>query len=153
MKSEKAAEQKPRVTLIGSEIAKVGLEFIYEGLLPECEGCSVKKACHNLKPGRKYRIVGVRKTSHACSVHYNDACAIEVVEAPVRALVSADMAIRDTRIAFDSSCSRQDCENFPLCNPDGVIQGEKYVVAEVVGSAPGACDRGRRLQLVDLRGA
>ncbi|HOS81447.1 MAG TPA: UPF0179 family protein [Methanolinea sp.] len=153
MKSEKAAEQKPRVTLIGSTIARVGLEFIYEGPLPECDGCSVKKACHNLQKGRKYRIVGVRKTRHACSVHHQDACAIEVVEAPVRALISADMAIRNTRIVFETSCTRQNCENFSLCNPEGVIPGEKYVVAEVIGSAPGACERGWKLQLVELRAA
>ncbi|MCQ8894474.1 MAG: UPF0179 family protein [Methanolinea sp.] len=153
MKSEKVAEAKPKVTLIGSEIARVGLEFIYEGPNPECEGCSVKKACHNLKPGRRYRIIGVRKTHHSCTVHLTDACAIEVVESPFRALISADMAIRNSRITFDSPCSRTSCDNFPLCNPDGAILGEKYVVAEIIGSAPGPCEKGRVLQLVELRPA
>ncbi len=152
MKSEKTAEPKPRVTLIGCEIARVDLEFIYEGPLPECEGCSVRKACHNLHPGRKYRIVGVRKTRHPCSVHHNEACAVEVVESPVRALIGADMAIRNTRIVFDGSCTRKGCENFCLCNPDGAIPGERYVVADIIGNAPAPCEKGRILQLVDLRG-
>ncbi|MDI9633662.1 MAG: UPF0179 family protein [Methanolinea sp.] len=151
MKSEKAPEQKAKVTLIGSEIARVGLEFVYEGSLPECGECAVRKACHNLRKGRKYRIVGVRQTRHPCTVHHGGACAVEVVEAPVRALISADMAIRNSRIVFSPPCSREACENYALCNPDGALPGEKYVVAEVAGTAPVACEKGWTLKLVELR--
>lgn len=32
-------EAKPKVTLIGKELAKNGLEFIYEGSIAECSAC------------------------------------------------------------------------------------------------------------------
>jgi hypothetical protein len=59
------ADAKPKVTLIGKELAKNGLEFIYEGMIDECTPCRLNKACNNLLKGRRYRIVGVRPTGHA----------------------------------------------------------------------------------------
>ena len=147
------SEIKPKVTLIGTTLARVDLEFIYEGESAECEGCTVMKACHNLKPGRRYRIVGVRKTRHACPLHLDGATAVEVVESSVPALISADMAIRNTRISFEPSCTRESCEHFPLCYPDGLVPGEKYVVVQVLGNAPPGCAKGRNLQRVELRSA
>ncbi len=145
------AETKPKVTLIGSEIAKAGLEFIYEGPIPECGACSVRKACNNLKAGRRYKVVGVRKSSpHECPVHLTGASAVEVVEAPIPALVHADMAIKNTRIAFSCTCGQAGCEAFLLCHPDGAVEGEKYTVTAVKGNAPTACEKGKALKLVEL---
>lgn len=146
------AEAKPKVTLIGSCMAIADLEFIYEGEAEGCESCQVRKACHNLKPGRRYRIVAVRKTHHPCTMHLGGATAVEVIESPVAALVSADMAIKNTRIVFERPCTRRDCEHYSLCNPDGVIPGEKYVVTDVLGSAPPGCEKGRALTRVELKG-
>ncbi len=146
------ADPKPKVTLIGTDIARVGLEFIYEGEVAECRDCQVKKACHNLKPGRKYCIVAVRKTQHPCTVHLNGVTAVEVRESPIPALISADMAIKNTRISFERSCTREECEYYALCNPEGIIPGEKYIVADVLGSARELCGKGRNLQRVELRG-
>jgi len=143
-------ETKPKVTLIGRELAKNGLEFIYEGTLGECGSCKLSKACNNLKKGRRYRIVGVRKTEHNCPVHLNGALSVEVIESPIPVLISADMAIRNTKIQFEFSCSRENCPNFDLCRPEGLIEGEKYIVMDVVGNAPDICEKGRSLQLVEL---
>ncbi|MGV8130354.1 MAG: UPF0179 family protein [Methanolinea sp.] len=146
------AETKPKVTLIGSGMAIADLEFIYEGEAEGCEACQVRKACHNLKQGRKYRIVAVRKTHHPCTVHLGGATAVEVIESPVAALVSADMAIRNTRIVFERPCTRRECEHYSLCNPDGLIPGEKYVVMSVLKNAPPGCEKGRTLKQVELKG-
>ncbi|HRX33014.1 MAG: UPF0179 family protein [Methanoregulaceae archaeon] len=144
------AELKSKVTLIGTELAQTGLEFVYEGMIPDCESCPVKKACNNLKVGKKYRVVGIRPTRHACSVHLNGAQTVEVVESPIPALISADMAIRNTKILFEFACSRENCTNYDLCHPEGIIEGEKYVVMDVIGNAPDICEKGRNLQLVEL---
>ncbi|MEG3055343.1 MAG: UPF0179 family protein [Methanoculleus sp.] len=40
---------------------------------------------------------------------------------------------------------------YRLCYPDGIIEGEKYVVGEILGNAPEPCERGRPLKLVELR--
>ncbi|MDD1719349.1 MAG: UPF0179 family protein [Methanoregulaceae archaeon] len=144
------AEAKTKITLIGTELAKQGLEFIYEGALAECSRCTLKKACNNLKNGKKYRVVEVRPTQHPCQVHRNGTYVVEVIEAPISALVNTEMAIKNTKIQYEFSCSRSECSNFPLCHPDGIIDREKYVVTNVVGGVADPCERGRKLQLVDL---
>jgi hypothetical protein len=143
------AEAKPKVTLIGTGLAKPGLEFVYEGSLDECKPCSLKKACNNLKEGKRYRIVSIRPTKHDCLIHRNGTFAVEVVESPVAALINAEMAIKNSRIRYEYTCTNEDCKSYDLCHPDGIIEGEKYVVVDVIGNAPDPCEKGRILQLVN----
>jgi uncharacterized protein (UPF0179 family) len=141
------------VTLVGTVLAKPGIEFIYEGEANECDTCKVKKACNNLQKGRKYRILTVRTTHHECPVHLNGATAVEVAEASITALINADMAITNSKIKLELTCNKSDCRSFPLCRPDGANEGEKYVVSDVLGNAPDICEKGRALKLVDIRPA
>ncbi len=147
------AEGKTKVTLVGTVLAKKGIEFIYEGEVAGCDTCKVKKACNNLQTGRKYRIVSVRTTHHECMVHLNGATAVEVVEAPITVLINADMAIVNSKIKPDLSCSKSNCRSFSLCRPEGVVEGEKYIVAEVLGNASDICEKGRVLKLVEIKPA
>jgi len=146
-------ETKTKVTLMGTVLAKPNVEFIYVGEVAACDTCKVKKACHNLQKGRKYRIVTVRTTHHDCAVHLNGATAVEVMEAPITALINADMAIINSKIKPELSCNKSDCRSFPLCRPDGVTDGEKYIVVDVLGNASDICDKGRALKLVELKPA
>jgi uncharacterized protein (UPF0179 family) len=147
------AKEKTKVTLIGATLAREGLEFVYEGsTCAECESCKVRKVCHNLQPGKRYRVVAIRSnTRHDCPVHHEAVVAVDVTEAPVVALISADMAIANSRISYEFSCTRTGCRSYRLCRPDGIIEGAKYVVGEILGSAPDVCERGRSLKLVELR--
>jgi uncharacterized protein (UPF0179 family) len=145
------SEIKTKVTLVGTVLAKQGVEFIYEGETADCNSCKVKKACNNLQVGRKYRIVSVRSTHHECMVHLDGATAVEVMEAPVTALINADMAIVNSKIKVDLSCNKSDCRSYPLCRPDGVVDGEKYIVTDVLGNASDICPKGRALKLVDIK--
>jgi uncharacterized protein (UPF0179 family) len=147
------AEAKTKVTLVGTVLAKQGTEFIYEGEAAECDACKVKKACNNLLIGRKYRIVSVRSTHHECMIHLNGATAVEVMEAPITALINADMAIVNSKIKIDLSCNKSDCRSYLLCRPDGVIDGEKYIVTNVLGNNSDICTKGRALKLVDIKPA
>lgn len=143
---------KSKITLIGVQLAKPGMEFIFEGELAECEVCKVRKACNNLQQGRKYRITAVRSGSrHECPIHLGGTCAVDVIEAPLIALVGADMAIVNSTIMYTSSCTKTTCRSYELCYPDGIVEGERYVVGEVLGNAPDVCERGRTLKLVELR--
>ncbi|TAJ44882.1 UPF0179 family protein [Methanofollis fontis] len=146
------ADAKPRVTLIGRCLAEKGLEFVYEGEVAACRNCKLLKVCHNLQPGRKYKVVGIRKnTEQECAVHRDGICAIEVIEASVVTLIPADRAILNSRIHYESPCTRTDCRSYALCHPDGIIDGDKYSVAKILGNAPDICEKGRNLKLVELR--
>jgi uncharacterized protein len=147
------AEAKTKVTLVGTVLAKQGVEFIYEGEVADCESCKVKKACNNLQKGRKYRIVSVRTTHHECPVHLNGATAVEVMEAPITLLISPEMAIINSKIKPELSCNKGDCRSFSLCRPEGVVDGEKYIVVDVLGNAPDICEKGRVLKLVEIKPA
>lgn len=147
------ADGKTKVTLVGTVLARQGIEFIYEGELPACDSCKVKKACNNLQKGRKYRIVTVRSTHHECAVHLNGATAVEVTDAPITMLITSEMAIINSRIKPEISCNKSDCRSFSLCRPEGVVNGEKYTVTDVIGNAPDICEKGRALKLVEIRPA
>jgi len=148
-----AESTKTKVTLVGTVMAKQGIEFIYEGEVAGCDTCKVKKACNNLQTGRKYRVVSVRTTHHECMVHLNGATAVEVMEAPITALINAEMAIINSKIKLELSCKKSDCRSFSLCHPDGIVEGEKYIVHDVLGNAPDICEKGRVLKLVTIKPA
>ena len=145
------AETKTKVTLVGTVLAKPGVEFIYEGESTECGTCKVKKACNNLTKGHRYRIVTVRSTHHECTIHLNGATAVEVIDAPATMLINADMAMMNSRVKIEFSCNKTECRSFSLCHPDGVVEGEKYIIADVVGNAPDICDKGRALKMVEIK--
>jgi uncharacterized protein (UPF0179 family) len=85
-------------------------------------------------------------------VHLNGATAVEVMEAPVTALISAEMAMVNSKIKFETSCNKADCRSYDLCHPDGIVEGEKYVVVDMLGNPSDICDKGRALKLVELKG-
>lgn len=146
------AETKPKVTLIGRCLAETGLEFVYEGQVADCQTCKLLKVCHNLQPGKKYQVVGIRKnTDQDCPIHRDGICAVEVIEAPVVTLIPADRAIVNSTVRYEQACTKTDCRSYPLCHPDGILEGEKYLVAKVLGNAPDVCEKGRNLKLVELR--
>ncbi|MDD1685420.1 UPF0179 family protein [Methanoregula sp.] len=146
-------DTKTKVTLVGTVLAKPGTEFIYEGEVPGCGTCKVKKACNNLQKGRKYRIVTVRSTHHECEVHFNGATAVEVTEAPITLLISPEMAIINSKIKPELSCNKHNCRSYDLCRPDGVVEGEKYIVVDVLGNASDICEKGKSLKLVEIKPA
>ncbi|MFA5331398.1 MAG: UPF0179 family protein [Methanoregula sp.] len=147
------AEGKTKVTLVGTVLAKPGTEFIYEGEPAECGTCKVKKVCNNLKAGHRYRVVTVRSTHHECPIHFNGATAVEVMDAPVTMLINADMAMITSKVKIEFACNKADCRSYPLCHPDGIVEGEKYIISDVLGNAPAICAKGRALKLVEIRPA
>jgi uncharacterized protein (UPF0179 family) len=84
-------------------------------------------------------------------VHFNGATAVEVMDAPATMLINADMAMTNSKVKIEFSCNKADCKSYALCHPDGVVEGEKYIIAEVMGNAPDICDKGRALKLVEIK--
>ena len=58
------------ITLIGKNIAKEGLSFVFYGPLEECSNCRFKSSCvDSLEIGRKYAITEVRDVEQKCPIH------------------------------------------------------------------------------------
>jgi uncharacterized protein (UPF0179 family) len=148
------SDTKTKVTLIGMHLARPDLEFVYEGELPECKDCKLKKVCNNLQPKKRYRIITVRTTTrHECSVHAGEAVAVEVIESPILTLIPAEKAIVNSKILFEPVCRQESCKGHDLCCPEGAVPGEYYTVGEVLGNPPVECEQKRALKLVELRPA
>lgn len=142
------------VTIVGSVIAKEGMEFVYGGSSPDCENCKVAKVCHNgkLKENRRYRVTAVRKTKHKCPVHEGGAVAVEVKEADITAVIPTTQATRRTRITYQPVCDDIFCKGYDLCHPEGMRDGKKYVVLEVLGPYTEMCPKCiKNLKLAKLR--
>ena len=70
-----------KTTLIGTKLAKVGLDFIYEGNLCECGDCNLKRVCMNLEEYAKYKITNIKdKVLYDCIVHDESVVAVEVLK-------------------------------------------------------------------------
>ncbi|WOF15853.1 UPF0179 family protein [Methanoplanus sp. FWC-SCC4] len=140
-----------KITLIGKALARTGLEFIYKGELPECEGCRMHKVCNNLEPKKRYKIVALRgQNVHSCNVHHEGVCAVEVIESPVNALIDAKKAILNSEITFEQVCTEHACDNYDLCFPEGIIENKRYLISKINDETEIICVKGRTLKKVEL---
>ncbi len=141
-----------RITLIGVGLAKVGVEFVFNGPTNECETCKLKNTCLNLDIGRRYRIVSVRgNMKHDCAPHDIGVKAVEVVESPSVAAIDSKSAFVGSRILYkQNDCEVLDCKIYELCHPNGLRRDDKYVISSVLGDTPEACPEGKSLKLVEL---
>jgi hypothetical protein len=142
-----------RVTLIGTRIADVGREFVYQGESPACEGCPYRGQCLNLTEGRRYRVTGVRENAQTleCAVHDDGVRAVEVEPAAVPATVASNRAYAGNKTALEGPCPHTECPSHQYCVPAGAEFDTEYRIAEVVGDPPhDYCALDRELTLVEF---
>ena len=123
-----------KISLIGVELAKEGLEFTFVQPLKECSGCKVKNVCFNLEPGRDYRIKSVRAKEHPCNVYEKDTVrAIEVEELDQHANVRYSQKIQNGSLIILESvnCDRFTCPHIEACNMMHVREGAKVTIMAV----------------------
>lgn len=143
-------QKKSRVTIVGSVYAKPGTQFVYMGRADQCESCTIARVCHNLETGRRYEVVAIRAASHRCPVHHGGAVTVDVTEAPVEIRVSPDVARKNTTILMKFPECDEACDFFAACHPAGVMEGQKYIITEVLESDPIACRTGPSPVLVRI---
>ncbi len=141
------------ITLIGTRLARIGNEFIFNGPVSECEPCKLRKTCHNLNPGSRYKIVNLRNsTRHDCLVHEEGVYAVEVMETPQTVAIESRKAFNGSKIVYEKpNCGNNDCEMQELCSPPGIENGDKRTIVRVIGDPLMPCPRGRKLKLVELK--
>ncbi len=141
------------ITLIGTKLAKVGNEFIFQGAAKECEACKLNKTCLSLNPGSRYRITSLRTGGKLeCFVHDSGVCAVEVVEEPIIIGVESRKAIKGSKIIYEPPvCNLSNCGNFRVCIPSGLKKGDKYTILNVVGDVSEPCEKGYSLKIVEVK--
>jgi hypothetical protein len=147
------SEATVQITLIGTKLATIGMEFIFNGPTPECEACKIRNTCMNLEPGRRYRVLGMRgDLLHECPIHEEGVRAVEVTESPIIAALDARRAFAGSKIIFEPfHCDEHSCRMYEICHPIGLKEGDRCTIVEVVGESPEKCPRGHVLKLVELR--
>ena len=144
--------KETKITLIGSRLAKEGLEFIFNGEMPECKKCRLKNTCLSLEPGRRYRVEKIRNNEiHECFLHDNGVMAIDVSRVPILATVESRKAIEGARIMYESpKCNQRDCKEYEVCHPEGLVAGDRCKIVDVVESLDSLCEAGYSLKKVRL---
>ncbi len=138
------------ITLIGKEVARVGFIFTYVGTSPECVDCQVKKACHDLKTGYRYRITAIRDKEHDCPVHDGGkAVIVEYEELKVEASIPSNKAIEGAIISLkDGSCQVLSCANHRLCRKENPAAGKKVKITKLMEEIN--CPRGLKLRRAEV---
>jgi len=143
----------PTVTLVGTRLAEVGSEFVYQGEASACEGCPYREQCLNLSAGQKYRVTSVRENGRTldCAVHDTGVTAVEVEPAPVLANVDAQSAYAGSKASLEGPCPYTGCPSHEHCEPAGADFDREYQISDVMGDPPhDYCMLDRDLSLVEF---
>ena len=145
-------ESDIKITLIGSRLAREGLEFIFKGEMPECKKCRLKNTCLNLEPGRRYRVEGVRSNDiHECFLHDSGVLAVDVRKAPILTTMESRKAVDGAKTMYEPPrCGKKECETYEICHPEGLSRGDKCKIVEVLESPDSKCEAGHSLKKVKL---
>ncbi|MCD4703178.1 MAG: UPF0179 family protein, partial [Methanosarcinaceae archaeon] len=124
------------ITLIGPDLTKESLEFIFEGEAPECNTCKLKNTCMSLEKGRRYQISKIlNETVHNCPLHDGGARVVEVIMAPIIAAIDSKNAIKGAKIKYSApKYDGTDSEIYDLCHPLGLKDGDKCTISEILGT-------------------
>lgn len=138
------------ITLLDSEHAKVGYEFVHYGEAEECKKCNLINVCiENLEKGRKYKVIDLREYEHKCKI-YEKVCVVEVEEPETLAAIDSRKAFIGARVLYSSiACSQIFCPNSKYCNPEGLKKGDKCEIRDSLNSLK--CEENKDLQVVKLR--
>lgn len=132
--SSSSASSKPKISLIGIDLAREGLEFTFVGPLVGCSECRIKNVCFNLDPGRTYRVLKVREKENPCFVFNQDRVAtVEVEEVPEIAHMQYGKKIQEgSSVTLKSiDCDHFTCPNIERCNLIHVREGTRGVINKV----------------------
>ena len=140
-----------KISLIGVDLAKEGLEFTFVTPLVGCAECRIKNVCFNLEPGRKYRITKVRDKINPCFVFNGDKVStIEVEEVQNYAHIQHGKKLQEgSTITLSSiNCDNYACPNIETCNLIHMRDGTKAIVEKIDGKVD--CPKGYDLRKVAI---
>lgn len=140
------------ITLIGTNLAQKGLEFVHCGGASPCQRCRFKNTCiDTLEDGRIYLITEVKDTQHPCPIHEGGKVKVVVVEkSPIKALIDSKIAFEGSNILFNPIECDNGCLDQELCAPEGLYEGDRCKIIKNLGKSQFKCSDGTDLNLVLL---
>lgn len=122
-----------KITLVPKPLARKGYTFIYRGEDENCKECPVRGICHNLKRGRRYRVLEVREKEHDCAVHYGGKVkVVEYEELPQLVAIERKSAVEGAVVRLTGEeCPVRWCKNFVYCNQSPFGPGQKVRIIEL----------------------
>ena len=141
------------ITLIGKDLAREGVNFIFYGPAKECESCRFKSSCiDSLERNRKYTIKNVRDNEQTCPIHAeNQVVPVEIDRATITLLSSSKNIFEGSTYNYEpTDCDNKDCEYYDYCFPEGLIKGDKCIIVKNYGKHIGECEKGYSLNKITL---
>jgi len=135
------------ITLIGKDIAKEGLSFIFYGPAEECLNCRFKSSCiDSLEKGHKYKITEVRDVEQKCEIHDLEKVKVVVVEDAESTILTKSKGVFEgsTFLFKKFECDNKDCDFHDLCFPEGLNDDDKCVFIKDLGKFK-ECPQGNTL--------
>lgn len=140
-----------KISLIGVDLAKEGLEFTFVEPLKGCTECRIKNVCFNLEPGTSYRITKVREKENPCFVFNKDKVNTIEVE-PLEDFMNAQNGMKlqegSTFKAVSQECKYITCENIETCNLLHLKEGRKVRIQKIGEKVN--CPKGLDLRKVNV---
>lgn len=123
-----------KISLIGVDLAKEGMEFTFVEPLKGCTECRIKNVCFNLESGVSYRITKVREKENPCFVFNKDKVnTIEVEPTPDFLNVQSGRKLQEgsTINATSLNCNHYTCPNIETCNLIFLKEGKKARILSI----------------------
>ena len=123
-----------KISLIGVDLAREGMEFRFVGPLVGCAECRIKNVCFNLEPGKRYKISAVRDKENPCFVFNRDKVAtVEVEEVPEYANLQIGRRLQEgSSVTLKSlQCDYFTCPNIETCNLLHMRENAKVTIKKV----------------------
>lgn len=140
-----------KISLIGADLAKEGLEFTFVEPLKECTECRIKNVCFNLEQGMSYRITGVREKENPCLIFNKEKVNTIEVE-PLNDFLNAQNGMKlqegSTFKAISLECDYITCPNIETCNLIHIKNGKKAKILSIGDKVD--CPKGLDLRKVSV---
>ncbi|MDR0900177.1 MAG: UPF0179 family protein [Methanobrevibacter sp.] len=140
------------ITLIGKNLAKKNMSFVFQGSAEECESCRFKATCiDSLEEGRKYVIKNIKDIEQKCNVHDGGLVqAVEVEQADIEAFIDSKKVFEGSTTIYNAPNCDIHCVFHDLCFPEGLLAKDKCTIVKDLGKHNGACGKDFSLSKVIL---
>ena len=88
---------------------------------------------------------------HECFL-VDTAYAVRVTPSPIVVSIESRKALNGSRVTvYEEPRCESSCTSYELCHPAGLLNGDRYTIAEVMDEVTGPCEKGLALKKVELR--